>query len=42
MNGAPLLSLAGIDHLQRVIYMARFRRPYFPGCASAIAPCPND
>jgi GntR family transcriptional regulator/MocR family aminotransferase len=30
-DGAPLLSLAGIDHLQRVIYMGTFAKTLFPG-----------
>lgn len=30
-NGAPLLSLAGIDHLSRVIYMGTFAKTLFPG-----------
>jgi GntR family transcriptional regulator/MocR family aminotransferase len=30
-DGAPLLSLAGIDHLQRVIYMGTFSKTLFPG-----------
>jgi GntR family transcriptional regulator/MocR family aminotransferase len=30
-DGAPLLSLAGIDHLQRVIYMGTFAKTMFPG-----------
>jgi GntR family transcriptional regulator/MocR family aminotransferase len=39
-DGAPLLSLAGIDHLQRVIYIGTFAKTLFP-CASAIARCPS-
>lgn len=30
-DGASLLSLAGIDHLQRVIYMGTFSKTLFPG-----------
>ena len=30
-DGAPLLSLAGIDHLRRVIYMGTFAKTLFPG-----------
>jgi GntR family transcriptional regulator/MocR family aminotransferase len=30
-DGAPLLSLAGIDHLSRVIYMGTFAKTLFPG-----------
>lgn len=30
-DGAPLLSLAGIDHLRRVIYMGTFSKTLFPG-----------
>ena len=30
-DGAPLMSLAGIDHLQRVIYMGTFAKTLFPG-----------
>lgn len=30
-DGAPLRSLAGIDHLQRVIYMGTFAKTLFPG-----------
>jgi GntR family transcriptional regulator / MocR family aminotransferase len=30
-DGAPLLSLAGIDHLHRVIYMGTFAKTLFPG-----------
>jgi GntR family transcriptional regulator / MocR family aminotransferase len=30
-DGAPLLSLAGIDHLQRVIYIGTFAKTLFPG-----------
>jgi GntR family transcriptional regulator/MocR family aminotransferase len=30
-DGAPLLSLAGIDHLQRVVYMGTFAKTLFPG-----------
>lgn len=30
-DGAPLLSLAGIDHLQHVIYMGTFSKTLFPG-----------
>ena len=30
-DSAPLLSLAGIDHLQRVIYMGTFAKTLFPG-----------
>jgi GntR family transcriptional regulator/MocR family aminotransferase len=30
-DGAPLLSLAGIDHLQRVIYFGTFAKTLFPG-----------
>jgi GntR family transcriptional regulator/MocR family aminotransferase len=30
-DGAPLLSLAGIDHLRRVIYMGTFAKTMFPG-----------
>ncbi|WP_407146557.1 PLP-dependent aminotransferase family protein [Bradyrhizobium sp. ORS 86] len=30
-DGAPLLSLAGIDHLRRVIYMGTFAKSLFPG-----------
>lgn len=30
-DGAPLLSLAGIDHLRRVVYMGTFAKTLFPG-----------
>ncbi|CAN7270277.1 PLP-dependent aminotransferase family protein [Bradyrhizobium sp. LjRoot220] len=30
-DGAPLLSLAGIDHLRRVIYIGTFAKTLFPG-----------
>jgi GntR family transcriptional regulator/MocR family aminotransferase len=30
-DGAPLLSLAGIDHLSRVIYLGTFAKTLFPG-----------
>lgn len=30
-DGAPLMSLAGVDHLQRVIYMGTFAKTLFPG-----------
>ena len=30
-DSAPLMSLAGIDHLQRVIYMGTFAKTLFPG-----------
>jgi GntR family transcriptional regulator/MocR family aminotransferase len=30
-DGAPLLSLAGIDHLSRVVYMGTFAKTLFPG-----------
>ena len=30
-DGAPLLSLAGIDHSQRVVYMGTFAKTLFPG-----------
>jgi GntR family transcriptional regulator/MocR family aminotransferase len=30
-DGAPLLSLAGIDHLSRVIYVGTFAKTLFPG-----------
>jgi GntR family transcriptional regulator/MocR family aminotransferase len=30
-DGAPLLSLAGIDHLRRVVYMGTFSKTLFPG-----------
>ena len=30
-DGAPLLSLAGIDHLRRVIYVGTFAKTLFPG-----------
>lgn len=30
-DGAPLMSLAGIDHLQRVIYLGTFAKTLFPG-----------
>lgn len=30
-DGAPLLSLAGIDHLSRVIYIGTFAKTLFPG-----------
>jgi GntR family transcriptional regulator/MocR family aminotransferase len=30
-DGAPLLSLAGIDHVRRVIYMGTFAKTLFPG-----------
>jgi GntR family transcriptional regulator/MocR family aminotransferase len=30
-DGAPLTSLAGIDHLRRVIYMGTFAKTLFPG-----------
>ena len=30
-DGAPLLSLAGIDHSRRVIYMGTFAKTLFPG-----------
>jgi GntR family transcriptional regulator/MocR family aminotransferase len=30
-DGAPLMSLAGIDRLQRVIYMGTFAKTLFPG-----------
>ena len=30
-DSAPLLSLAGIDHLRRVIYMGTFAKTLFPG-----------
>ena len=30
-DGAPLLSLAGIDYLRRVIYMGTFSKTLFPG-----------
>ena len=30
-DGAPLLSLAGIDHLRRVVYIGTFAKTLFPG-----------
>ncbi len=30
-DGAPLLALAGIDHLRRVVYMGTFAKTLFPG-----------
>ncbi|MFB9264176.1 PLP-dependent aminotransferase family protein [Bradyrhizobium erythrophlei] len=30
-DGAPLMSLAGIDHLRRVVYMGTFAKTLFPG-----------
>src|SRR5689334_14077419 len=30
-DGAPLMSLAGIDRLQRVIYLGTFAKTLFPG-----------
>ncbi len=30
-DGAPLMSLAGVDHLQRVIYLGTFAKTLFPG-----------
>ena len=40
-DGAPLLSLAGIDHLQRAIYVGTFAKTLFPGLRIATARCPR-
>lgn len=41
-DGAPLLSLAGIDHLRRVIYMGTFAKTLFPGLRIGYCALPED
>lgn len=40
-DGAPLLSLAGIDHLRRVIYVGTFAKTLFPGLRMGFCALPE-
>lgn len=41
-DGAPLLSLAGIDHLRRVVYMGTFAKTLFPGLRIGYCALPEN
>lgn len=41
-DGAPLLSLAGIDHLHRVVYMGTFAKTLFPGLRIGYCALPEN